>query len=257
MKPAPPIRHGVLVLLGGEGLRPTSLPLWEHLRALAPQGMRRTVILPAALAAYKEGAAQRRTAQIAAALEQMGVEVSVLPIFSREQAADSAQAAALAAADCIYLGGGQPQALHRVLAGTLVWEALLSAHARGALLVASGGAAAALGSVSFTPPQPAPRTLDALQFERLDGLGLLKGIVVLPYYNWLQPQVIEQIAVLFPSDTLLIGIDDQAALIGAADGWRVEGLGSVTIRKHGGLRPLMIDAGQSVALDVLPPYPER
>lgn len=256
MKPAQPIRHGVLVLLGGEGLRPTSLQLWERLRALAPQGMHRTVILPTALAVHEEGAAQRRITIATAALKQMGVEVSVLPIFSREQAADPAQAAALAAADGIYLSGGRPQVLYQVLAGTPVWEALLSAHAAGALLVASGGAAVALGSVAFSPPQLAPQALDALHFERLDGLGLLKRSAILPYYNWLPPQVIGQIVALFPPDTLLVGIDDQAALIGTADGWRVEGLGSVTIRKHS-LRPLMVDAGQPIALDVLPPYPER
>ncbi len=246
--------HGALALLGGEGLRPDSAPLWQHLASLAPAQMRHTLIVPAALAGEKVGTPERRAGAAAEGLARLGVEAQVVAILSREQAADPARVAPLMDADCLYLIGGGPRVLVDVLRDTPAWEALRVRHTQGALLIASSGAAVVLGVRGFAPERAFEQSLDGLHLEPFDGLGLLDSLVIMPYFGWLQPRVVDKVAALCPPGAQLVGIDDQAALIAALGGWQVAGFGSVTIWQPGGSR-CVIDAGHAVPDGFLPPYP--
>lgn len=241
--------NGKLILLGGEGLRGESRPFWQHALAGAAQA----AIIPAALAGQKVGAAERQAGLAQDVLAGWGIDARIVPLTSQEDAANDELIALLHEADVLLLPGGEARALIETLGGSEAWQAVLARHAGGAAIVAAGSAAVALAGVAFTPQQPAPAALDALTFETLGGLGLLREAVPLPYYNWLQPQVARRIEALYPPGTLFAGIDDQAALIADGDGWRVEGLGSVTIW-HSGERPTIVDAGHSLPPDCLPVY---
>ena len=236
---------GVLAMLGSEGLRPESTSLWRHLLSLSLGN--NLVIVPAALATQKVGGAERRIKLAQDTMKQLGLRTQVAEILSTEQANDHEVNAPLAQADCIYLIGGEPHALCNVLRDSVAWDVIHTRNQAGASLVAAGGAAAALGEQAFVPLNPSPPTLDELTFEPLAGLGLLPGVAVLPYYNWLQSQVIDKIIALSPPLVSLVGIDDQAALITQDDKWEVGGSGTVTITHHQ-KPPRIFAPGQKISL---------
>ncbi len=242
-----PSSYGPLALLGGEGLRHDSRGLWQRLASSHGQPAR-AVIVPAALGGQAVGAAERHTGLAQETLAGWDIAAEVV--------AGPERLDALHDAGLIALPGGDARTLIESLAGSDEWNAILEAHAHGAALAAAGSSAMGLGAVAFAPPKPGPETLDDLSYEAVDGLGLLPGLAILPYFNWLQETLVRRITALCPPGTWLVGIDDQAALIATGRGWHADGLGQVTIWQPGG-RAQVVDAGQSLPADLLPPYPPR
>jgi len=248
---------GPLVLLGGEALRPESLSLWQQLKMMIPQGTAPIAILLTALAEHKPGMAERRADVIQGALNNFGLSSWHAVILTRQQADDPALAALLEQAAGIYLAGGEPSSLHKILAGSAAWETICLLHQqRETMLIAAGGAAVALGELSFVPLKPFPRSIDDLRFEISEGLRLLPKMAILPYFSWLPSQVLEQLTALYPPDLELVGIDDQAALVAHSGRWTVYGTGNVTLL-HAGRPSCTVTSGQPIPSELLSPYPAR
>lgn len=139
--------------------------------APAPEAVR-VVIVPAAAAAERPDLAVAhgidafervaRSARVAAWIE--GVMV-----VDERSAASPALADRLAAADLVYLPGGDPGHLVTTLEGSAAWRAVLLARARGTVL-----AGASAGAMVLAPWTWAPRGGRA-------GLGLVPGLVVVPH----------------------------------------------------------------------------
>ncbi len=248
-----PEATGLLVLLGGEGLRAESGELWRQIMAATASGsMSHGVIVPAMLPAQKVGAAEHRARLVAETLAAWGIVAEILPILTCAQANDPAHVARLKAADFTILAGGEPRILIEVLRSSLAWDTMQERQAQGLLLIAMGGAASALGNPAFAPVRPFPQALVNLAFEPVDGLGLLPNMVVLPYFNWLQPQIVEKIEALCAPATCFVGIDAQAALVIGLGGWRAAGLGTLTLWGRGKAKQV-IDAGGTVPSDWFSP----
>lgn len=246
---------GTLALLGGEGLRADPGTLWRALAALRPGGVKRLVVIPAALSAHRTGAPERRAALAAEVLDGLGFRVEAAPVHSRADAEDPAATRAIAGADACLLTDGRPDALAETLRGTGLWHALLDAWRGGCLLAAAGGAATGLAEVSFRPTEPPPEALDELAYQPTGGLGVLRGMVVLPFAGWLQRELVARIETILPPDTALVEIDEAAALVFDGVSWQVLGAGSVAVTPPG--RPVRhVPAGQPLPDGFLPP-PER
>jgi cyanophycinase len=230
---------GLVALLGGEGLRPASAALWRQLEDLSPGSFTQPVVLPTALAHEKPAATERRIAVTLAALGSLGIHARALSIVSRQDAAAPDLLAALASAPGVILAGGRPLSLLETLSGTLAWQAVADRHAQGMAIVAAGGAAAALGTVTLVPGDPRASTLPGLALAPHAGLGLLPGMCVLPYVGWLQAALVEQLEAACPADVRLVGIDDQAALIRTREGWQVSGPGTVAVWQPGSGRVVL------------------
>ena len=246
---------GPVALLGGDGLRSQSRDLWRALAALGAHGWEQAVIVPAALAGQRVGTAERRARLAQEALADAGIRARVAPIVSAGAANSEELLDDLRRADALYFPGGEARAMVAALAGSAAWEAVRERHRSGALLVAGGGAAVALGELAFAPQQPAPAAMEELRFERYEGLGLLHSLVVLPYFNWLQAPLLERIEALCPAGSWLAGIDDQAALIRVGSTWHADGPGSVTLWRAGERRQT-IQAGREAPPGWQPPAPE-
>lgn len=246
---------GPLALLGGEGLRANPAALWQALAGLRPGGAARIVAIPAALAAHKLGAAERSTALAADTLRPLGYTVEAAPVHSRADAEDAASPHLIEGADAILLTGGRPDALAATLQNTPLWAAILDAWQSGCLLAAAGGAASGLAELSFRPPEPPPPTLGELAYEPVSGLGLLRGVVILPYAGWLQRELVGRIAAACPPGTTLVEIDEAAALAHDGTAWQVLGAGSISVHVPG--HPVKhFAAGAPVPADLIP-APER
>lgn len=237
---------GAVILFGGEGLRSEQESVWNRILTLIP-AKSPCMIVPSALAGKKIGIIEGRVKLVQETLAGFGVEAEPVMILRQEEADDPALVGILETAGCIILIGGEQRVLCDVLRGRQAWQAILERHQAGAALVASGGATVALGQGGFAPVKPYPAEVGVLDYESFPGLNVLPGKMLLPQFNWLPEPVVQKIAAICPPDAVLVGIDDQAALIRDNQGWVVTGLGSVTIHVKG-QADRVVEAGQKIPL---------
>lgn len=237
---------GDLVLIGGEEFADGFEEIHAHLATLlrGQRGLRdsdplKVVFLPTCAADDGPDVVDYWCNLATQRLEAAGCSVLAPHLVDHTLAQDSNLAAAIAAADWIYLGGGYPHVGMRVLSGTLALRAIQAALQSGAMVAgASAGAMMlcahswvntpefsatihqimAAGSVSFDGEIPLPPPLDCL--------GWLPRSMCWPHTNrlfamkWVGDG-------LLPKGHLLIGIDEQTALIVRGSGGLVLGRGRV------------------------------
>jgi len=62
-----------------------------------------------------------------------------------------------------------------------------------------------------------------------DALGIVPGTIVIPHYDAFPEALSAAIALAAPADTLVLGIDEDTALVGRDTAWQVHGRGRVTV----------------------------
>ena len=132
----------------------------------------RVVLLPTAAAGERPemavdvgSAAFRRVASEAG----IAIDIQAAMVVDAASAAAPGKADRLARADLVYLPGGDPGRLAAILPGSPAWGAVLSAHARGAVVAGASAGAMILAAWTWTGSGGAI------------GLGLVPGIVVVPH----------------------------------------------------------------------------
>jgi cyanophycinase len=157
-----------------------------------------------------------------------GRQVEVLPLTSELSAEDPAVSKALKASNLIYLLGGLPGYLAKALSGTPAWEAVQSAHMRGAVVAGSSAGAMVLCDVFYDPYGK----------RVMPGLGMVTGCCVVPHHDTSGRRWVAGLQKDLPGHTI-IGIDEQTGMIddGPDGSWNVYGRGVVTLYgKRGMLR---------------------
>lgn len=221
---------GPVALVGaGEFLAPM-VELDRSLLEATGRDRPRVVILPTASA--PDGEATFRTWAEMGVQHFVALGAEVEPVLVRT-VADGGDAAALQAvgeADLIYLSGGHPRHLLRVLRESSLGPAIRAANARGAVVAGCSAGAMAIVSRSmdfrFVPkvrlPLPFPVRWPA-------GLALVDGVAVLPHYDaWPEP-FSACVALQAPRGGVVLGIDEETAAVGRNGAWQVHGRGRVTV----------------------------
>jgi cyanophycinase len=164
--------------------------------------------------------------------ERLGAEQIHLPIYQRPDAFNLEFAAAVKDAGLIYLSGGDPFHLAATLIDTPVWAAVRAAWESGTSLAGCSAGAMALGG-------DIPHFLKA-RSEGAPGLGVLPNVRTIPHYNkffgWV-PDSAARIMMQAPPSTVVIGVDEETALVTGLDDeislehgkWQVRGVGGVHI----------------------------
>jgi cyanophycinase len=196
---------GPVGLVGSGEFLEVMVPLDTELLAGRPQ---RAVILPTASA--PEGPARvRYWVELALAhYRAMGVEPVPLEVLDRDDAGRPDLAAEVAGAGLVYLSGGNPGYLAHTLAGTSVWSAILDAWRSGAALVGCSAGACALSLVAEDFRNPGRYSGE--------GLGVVPELVVLPHFDRLEqwmPGLAGRMLLTTPPDAVLVGIDEETALV--------------------------------------------
>lgn len=185
-------------------------------------------------AATTGGCALRRVA------DEMGLAMSAdLPLVIDEASAgDPALAAILAAADLIYLPGGDPDLIPALLPASLAGLAIERARRRGAVVAGASAGAMAMADWTWTPGGV------------IRGLGWLRSIVVLPHFEgvpargW-RPHLA---STLIGEDVGELGLDERTGVIQAGDGWLVAGRGAVHWYAPGCNEPVVAYDGDRIRL---------
>ena len=160
---------------------------------------------------------------------RLGVEPVPLAVLDRVDAADPAKAAAVAGAGLVYLSGGNPGYLADTLRGTAVLEAILAAWQAGAALAGCSAGACALTALAD----------DTQNGDTRPGLAVVPELVVLPHFDRIEewrPGIVDRSRAGLPSRQILVGIDEETALISGEGGWRVDGRRQVWIIEGDGQR---------------------
>ncbi|MBI2708170.1 MAG: Type 1 glutamine amidotransferase-like domain-containing protein [Actinobacteria bacterium] len=202
-------------------------------------GGREVLVLPTG-AAFEHPA--RLVERAASWFGAMGTTSRGLGVLGRPDAFDAGNAAAVRAAGFVYLAGDSPMHLRSVLKDTPVWEALVEAWRGGAVLAAAGG-----GAMVLCDPMVDPRG-GAFTV----GLGLVRGITVVPEFERWSAEVVHRTRRLSPADLVMIGLPSATAVLRDAGGaWAVAGVGEVSVFRGG--EPAMLgDLPASVEVDVRP-----
>ncbi|MGE3620114.1 MAG: Type 1 glutamine amidotransferase-like domain-containing protein [Acidimicrobiia bacterium] len=224
---------GTLALIGG-GEWSDGCTFDEAL--LAASGGAEVAVIPAG-AAYEHP--ERALARAALWFEGLGAVVREIPVRTRPEALDPANAARVRDARFTYLCGESPMHLRSVLMHSPVWEALVDAWLGGAVL-----AGTAAGAMVLCDPMVDPRG-GALTL----GLGLLPGTAVMPHYDTWSDDKARRTEQIAPAGTRLVGIAERTALIWSPEGgWSSEGVGDVQVH---------LDGRAGELGDLVPPRAER
>src|SRR5687768_16802787 len=145
-----------IALLGGEGLRSQSAPLWQALLSLAGVDQPHIALIPVAVSSLPLSQSERRTQITRSQLSEFGFTTSLIT------PTPDADPPSLNGTKMVYLPGGDQRAVVQSLQNTPLWNMITSSTSAVNLLIASGGAAVALGDRAFEPIKPYPAALDAL-----------------------------------------------------------------------------------------------
>jgi cyanophycinase len=214
-----------VVLVGAGEFLPEMAALDRDLLAAIDRARPRVVILPTASAPDGEEIFRRWAAMGAEHFAGLGAEVEPVLIRSVEEGSDAAGLQAIGEADLVYLSGGKPAHLRRVLTSSPLGAALRQASERGAII--AGCSAGAMILAAYQPefrrgPLPWP-------LRWCGGLGLVPNLAVLPHYDaWPEP-VTALMALQAPRDVTVLGIDEDTAVVGRDGVWQVHGRARVTV----------------------------
>lgn len=185
----------------------------------------RVVILPSASAPDGEEAFQHWASMGVQHFRELGAEVEPVLARDRADAFDAAGVQAIGEADLVYLSGGKPGHLLRVLDGTPLGTALCEAHQRGAVLVGCSAGAMVLAGRQFD----FRRRMLPWPLRWRNGLGLVANAAVIPHYDaWPEP-LTALMALQAPRGSVVLGIDEDTAVVGRDGAWQVHGRSRVTI----------------------------
>ena len=216
---------GPVALVGAGEFLPAMSAFDAGLLASTGRSRPRVAILPSASFPDGEEVFQRWAAMGVAHFSELGAEVEPVLVRDRAGADDPAAVQALGEADLIYLSGGKPGHLRRTLDGSEVSRALLAAHERGAILVGCSAGAMVLAGYAFDfrirlMPWP-------LRWGR--GLGCAAGVSVVPHYDAFPEPMSALIALQAPRGSVVLGIDEDTAVVGRDGAFQVHGASRVTV----------------------------
>ena len=150
----------------------------------------------------------------------LGAKAVEVPVLTRRDAVEHANAEIVRNARFVYLAGGSPMHLRSVLKDTPTWDALVDAWQGGAVVAGSSA-----GAMVLTDPMVDPRG-GAFTV----GIGLIAPLAVVPHADTWSDDKLHRTQVLAPKATPVVGVDERTAVVRSPDGaWTAEGAGDVRV----------------------------
>jgi len=206
----------------------------------------RIAVVPTAAAAHRpelSGAHGVSAFERVAAAAGRPVAARAVLIVDARSAADPTLASEVASADLVYLPGGDPGVIPRLLPDTAALHAIVSARDAGAVVAGASAGAMALGPLTWTPDGVAR------------GLDFVPGVAVMPHADaatW--ASALQRYGALLPGGMGLLGLAERTGVLihDAEPGrrhaavWRVVGEGTVRWLAPGASQPLLATDGETI-----------
>ena len=190
----------------------------------------RVVILPTASALDGEEVFQGWADRGVEHFSGLGAEVEPVLVRTAEEGYQPAALQAIGEADLVYMSGGSPRHLLKVLTESPLADAIRAANDRGAVIAGcSAGAMAMVGRLMDFRVLPKLRMPVPFPVRWRAGLGLVDDVAVLPHYDAFPEPLSAAFALQAPSGGVVLGIDEDTAVVGRSGAWQVFGRGRVTV----------------------------
>jgi hypothetical protein len=217
------------MLLGGNGLHDSLTSTWQLLAGNQKQVL---VLSPPYSAIAKLYVQHSRIA--ATYFEEIGLTVAVIEGAELDSAGTLDR---IRSTSLVYLPGMDLRFLCNLPEQEQLpaaWAYLFgSGYIPSPCLALSAANVVALGEAVFVPVKPFAQRPEDQQYERLTGLGWIKGAVIFPGWELVSPPLARFFIEAMFKDMICIGIDTYGAL-GLTDvGWQACGAGSVHIVQQG------------------------
>lgn len=216
---------GPVALVGAGEFTPAMAGVDAELLAATGRTRPRVAIVPTASFPDGEETFLRWAAMGVHHFSALGAEVEAVLVRDRGAALDQENAQALGEADLVYFSGGRPEYLLRTFRDTPACAAVLAAHARGGVLAGCSAGAMVLAARQLEPR----RARLPLPFRWQEALGVVDGVAVIPHYDRLPEPFAALVALRAPRDTVVLGIDEDTAVVGRDGAWQVRGHARVTV----------------------------
>jgi cyanophycinase len=167
------------------------------------------------------------------------IRIEIGRVVDEVSADDRNAAEAIAAADLIYLPGGDPDIVPALLGPTAAGRALAAAHKRGAVVAGASAGAMVLAEWTWTSQGGIP------------GLGFVRGMIVVPHYDEVRRMAwqteLEKIA---PRGFGYLGLDERTGVMSGNGSWRVAGEGAAYWFAPGASVPVIAHDSEPIALPI-------
>jgi cyanophycinase len=217
---------GVIALVGSGEFTEAMAEVDRSLLAMTGRDRPRVAIVPAASWPDGEAVFMRWASMGEAHFAALGAETVPVLFRDRASADDPLSAAAISEADLVYFSGGKPGHLLTLLRDSAAGAALREAHARGAVIAGCSAGAMVLGGHQLRVG--GGRFLQ-LPVSWEDGLGLVPNVIILPHYDAIPETLVAPVVLAAPAGAIVVGIDEETALVGRDGTWQAQGRGRVTV----------------------------
>ncbi|MFI5253923.1 MAG: Type 1 glutamine amidotransferase-like domain-containing protein [Candidatus Limnocylindrales bacterium] len=215
---------GAIALVGSGAFSPALEAIDRELLAATGRSRPRVVVLPTAAIPEGEEAFIRWAEMGRQHFVALGAEVELVLVRDRVDADDPAAAQAIGEADLVYLCGGRSEYLYDAVAGTAVERAIHEAHARGAVV-----AGCSAGAIVLADRRLRVRRRMPFPPSWRPAFGLVPRAAVRPAYDALPETLMLPFILAAPRGSVVLGIDEETALVGREGSWQVQGRGRVTV----------------------------
>jgi cyanophycinase len=187
------------------------------------------LVVPAASAPEGEGVFRSWADKGLAHYERLGVPAELLEVRTRDDALRDDVAERVGAASMVFVSGGNPAYLASVLTGTPLWDRIRSRLDEGLAYAGCSAGVACLIDPTFDSA--------VAEMERIwaPGLGHFPRILFAPHWDTVESWVpgAREFITRSAGDRVLIGLDEQTAMVGDGEGWTVYGQAGIHVFRDG------------------------
>lgn len=185
-----------------------------------------------------------REAEVERGLE-LDIDIGHARVVDAASAADPEMTRRIAGSDLVYLPGGDPDAVIRILGGSATLRAIEAARARGAVVAGASAGAMAMGALTWTGDGYVP------------GFGWAGDVVVVPHAPEVVPHAPEAgmegrrgTVHALPRDRelMMLGLPERSGVIGGPASWTVVGGAGAWAWTPGAAAPLHAADGATIAV---------
>lgn len=179
-----------------------------------------------------------REAEVERGLE-LDIDIGHARVVDAASAADPEMTRRIAGSDLVYLPGGDPDAVIRILGGSAALRAIEAARARGAVVAGASAGAMAMGALTWTRDGYVP------------GFGWAGDVVVVPHAPEAGMAGRRGTTVHAPPrdrELTILGLPERSGMIGRPGSWTVVGGAGAWAWTPGAAAPLHTADGATIAV---------